>query len=133
MIALVDRLDLTDDLRYNWLQTNDTYLICELKNLFENCLFIRGEKKTGKGSEKAAQYFKQFPKVDYLIYLDDAPTKCGLVYVEESRIMFYRPGKEWSRPRWHPGNRWFRAAACRFVRLKQQILTIFDEEIIKEE
>jgi hypothetical protein len=43
MTALADRLALPDDLRYGWLQANDTYLLCELNKLFKS-LYIRGSK-----------------------------------------------------------------------------------------
>jgi hypothetical protein len=128
MVALADRLAIPNGPRYGWLQTNDTYLLCELNNIFGKELFIRGAVESKqKGSEKANEYFDKHLEVDYFIYSTDAPTQCDLVYVEKSRILFYRPSKTWSRGR--SGRSHFRPASCRFVRLKRQILTIFDEEL----
>lgn len=130
MVALSDRLTLADDARYEWLQTNDTYLLSELTNLFRGELFVRGSKfdRFKRAGQVAFEHFKKYPEVDYFIYSNDAPTKSDLNYVKQSRIMFYRPGKSWNRGR--DGRSHFRAASCRFVRLKKQILTIFDEELV---
>jgi len=130
MTVLVDRLSLSDDLRASWLETNDTYLICELNKIFKKELFIRGHivDKKQRGAEKAEEYFNKFPDVDYFIYSSKAPTHCDLKYVKQSRILFYRPSKTWGVVR-GLAIRPTRTAACRFVRLKQQILTIFEEEI----
>ena len=131
MVALADRLVIPNGLRYGWLQANDTYLLCELNNIFGKKLFIRGAVESKQnGSDKANDYFDKFPEVDYFIYSTSAPTHCNLVYTEKSRILFYRPGKTWSRGK--DGKSHTRLAACRFVRLKQQILTIFDEELYTE-
>lgn len=129
MPALADRLGFVDDLRYGWLQSNDTYLLCELNNIFGKELFIRGSKidKFDRVGKLALEHFQKYPEMDYFIYSNDAPTQCDLKYVDKSRILFYRPSKTWSRGR--SGRSHFRATSCRFVRLKRQILTIFDEEL----
>ncbi len=128
MVTLSDRLTLPDDQRYEWLQVNDTYLISELDRLFTNFV-VRGAKvdKFKNPGKLALEYFEKFPEVDYFIYSSCAPTLNDMKYVEKSRILFYRISQSWSRGR--SGRSHFRPAACRFVRLKKQILTIFDEEL----
>lgn len=128
MIALADRLAIPNGPRYGWLQANDTYLLCELNNLFGKELFIRGAVESElRGAAVAQKYFDEDKEVDYFIHSNAAPTHCDLKYVHSSRILFYRPGKTWSKGR--SGRSHFRPAACRFVRLKRQILTTFDEEL----
>jgi len=131
MTALVDRLALPDSVRVGWLGSNDTFLLCELNKLFLKELFIRGRVDPKlRGATVAQKYFDEDKELDYFIYSSKAPTHCGLKYVDKSRIMFYRPSKTYGVSR-SSGMRHTRQASCRFVRLKEQILTIFDEEIIK--
>lgn len=130
MPELAERLALVDDLRYGWLQGNDTYLLCELNNIFGKELYIRGSKLDGRGAEQAMEYFTKLPEVDYFIYSNAAPTHNDLKYVKKSRILFYRPSKQWNRGQ--DGRSHFRPASCRYVRLKRQILTIFEEEICRK-
>lgn len=127
MIALADRLALTSVERYKWLCEHDTYLMAELKKNFNHC-YVRGEASSDKHFKMAQEYFDNNPEVDYFIYSYSAPTKSDLNYVKQSRILFYRPSKTWGRGR--GGRSHFRTASCRYVRLKRQILTIFDEELV---
>ncbi len=103
--------------------------MAELKNNFKRC-YVRGEayNKLDKYGKLAQDYFAKLPEVDYFIYSEAAPTHCDLKYVEKSRILFYRPSHSWSRGR--DGRSHFRPTSCRYVRLKRQILTIFDEELV---
>jgi len=130
VVKLTDRLALVNDLRYDWLQANDTYLLSELNRLFKH-LYVRGAKIDAKDKhiKLVMDYFTRLPEVDYFIYSEAAPTHCDLKYVKQSRILFYRPSHSWSRGR--DGRSHFRPVSCRYVRLKRQILTIFDEELIR--
>ncbi len=118
---LNERLILTDEERYLWLEEHDTFLMKELDSLFRSYLCIRGEPKRKNYDYKFAdQYFSKFPDLDYLIYSKEAPTKKGFKFVESSRIGFYRPGKSLSK--------WPRNSSFRFVWLKKQILSNFEED-----
>jgi hypothetical protein len=114
------------------LTTNDGFLYNELKKLFKSYCIVRGEvavllsqTKTGKkkvsNPDIADEHFKLHPELDYFIYSTDAATKRGFKFVKNSRIGYFRPGKSW-------GPKYFRAKSFKFVWLKKQILSVFEED-----
>lgn len=124
-MLLRERLSLSNKERFEWLQANDPFLLNELTRLFGRELFVRGESK--KVSSIVNVYFEQYPEMDYFICSEDAPTKSGFKFVQSSRIGFLRLGKEWGRNR-QTGKKWFRKPEFRFVWLKKQILSNFEED-----
>lgn len=124
---LSERLSLTEEDRNKWIKENDPFLLNELTKLFGREVYIRGESKKYPAFVKV--YFEQYPEMDYLIISEDAPTKSGFKFVESSRIAYLRLGKEWSRSR-VSGKKWFRKPEFRFVWLKKQILSNFEEDYV---
>jgi hypothetical protein len=72
------------------------------------------------------KFFAEHNELDYFIYSNAAPTKSGVKFVSKSRIGYYRPSKNYA-------GSFSRAAAFRFVRLKRQVLTSFQEEFYEAE
>ncbi len=127
---LQERLSLPEDERREWLFIYDAYLIAELTRIFKDKLYIRGHPHLGTTHQglKINAKFAAEPEVDYIIYSEKAATGAGLKLVEKSRILYYRPSKTYGYSRTHDRS-FFRPVGCRFVRLKKQVLTIFEEEM----
>jgi hypothetical protein len=122
MIKLNDRLTLSDTERLDWLRKNDSFLLAELTNLFGNKLFVRGiEYEDSYPYKMSCKFFTGHNELDYFIYSNIAVTKSAVKFVKKSRIGYYRPSKNYA-------GSFSRPAAFRFVRLRRQVLTNFQEE-----
>lgn len=127
MIKLEHRLALPDTERFVWLRNHDTYLLSELTKLFGDKLFVRGiEYGKSYSCQMSRKFFTEHKELDYFIYSNGAATKSGVKFVNKSRIGYYRPSKNYA-------GSFSRAAAFRFVRLKRQVLTMFQEEFHEAE